>query len=156
MKKMLIIAVLCIAALLLTVITGDYYGLWGQTNINKLDIENIHFRASDSVSGAPVINYHIRCSGQGSNDICSTGKDESSPLGEKTIKIGINRQYRKGLIFKHQVTSESDATTNLRIWVLHTDYQTLTLDVNSEELLQFRTQPKQLQLTPKFIEADDG
>lgn len=152
MKKILIISILSVSSLVLAVIVCDYYGMLGQLKVSKMDIETIHFRATDSVSGAPVINYHIRCSGQGSTDICSTGRYESSVLGEKAIKIGIHRQYLKGMIFMHRVEGAPSEVTQLKIWVLHPDYQTITLDVNSDELLEFRTQPKQLLLTPKFVE----
>ena len=142
-------------SLVAIIIVGDYHGLWGQTVISKMEIENIHFRATDSVTGSPVIDYHVRCSGLGSNDLCTTGNYKSNALGEKSIKIGLHRRYRKGLIFAHPDTTEKGDVIDIKLWILQTDYHTQTINTNSDELLSYRTEPMRLTLEPRLTNQQE-
>ena len=96
--KTLVITLTCLAAALGGFLTGDYHGLWKRSQINRLEIIPIRFKAMDSITQQPVDNYHLRCRSRESSDFCKPVAGVSEAPGVKTVRIAGQRRFETGLL----------------------------------------------------------
>ncbi len=147
--KAIIITLVCICALITGFLIGDYQGLWKRTEITRLEIIQVRFKAIDSVTNQPVDNYHVRCRARGSNDLCVPVADALESPGVKTVRIAGQRKYEKGLLFSHDKGLAVNESAPVELWVIHADYRTLSLASSYTELTSLGTDMKELILTPR-------
>ncbi len=144
-----LIILACLAAVLGVFLAGDYFGLWKRSQISRLEIIPIHFKAVDAVTGRPVYNFHVRCSAPGSLDLCKPAAGAGDASGVKTYRITGLRNFETGLLFNHDKGLVLDGPETIQVWVVHPDYRTHNLQFSYAELAALGNDMQQLVLTPR-------
>ena len=149
--KTLVITLTCLAAALGGFLTGDYHGLWKRSQVNRLEIIPIRFKAIDSITHQPVDNYHLRCRSRESGDFCKPVAGVSEAPGVKTVRIAGQRKFETGLLFNHDKGLVMEGPESIELWVIHPDYRTYNLETSYAELVSLGSDMKELILTPRVM-----
>lgn len=158
-RKPALVALACLCVLAAVFLIGDYHGLWKRELVSRLEILQVRFKAVDGETGRPVDGFHIRCRsrapaaaprrpGIAQDDLCVPVSGAAEAPGVKTFRVAAQRQFEKGLLF-HRDRGLLDAAAPIELWVLHTDYKTLTLPFTPGQLLSPTPDPKEITLFPR-------
>ena len=149
--KTLIITLACLVAALGGFLIGDYHGLWKRSQINRLEIIPIRFKAIDIITNQPVDNYYVRCRSLESSDLCPPVAGAAEPPGVKTVRIAGQRKFETGLLFNHDKGLVMDGPESIEIWVIHANYRIHNQETSYAELVSLGSKMKELILTPKVM-----
>ena len=149
--KTLIITLACLVAALGGFLIGDYHGLWKRSQINRLEIIPIRFKAIDIITNQPVDNYYVRCRSLESSDLCPPVAGAAEPPGVKTVRIAGQRKFETGLLFNHDKGLVMDGPESIDIWVIHANYRIHKRETSYAELVSLGSNMKELILTPRVM-----
>lgn len=149
--KTALITLAWLTAALGVFLAGDYFGLWKRSQTSRLEIIPIHFKATDSVTGRPVYNFHVRCSAPGSFNLCRPAAGAGDASGARTYRISGRRNFETGLLFNHDMGLVLDGPENIQVWVVHPDYQIHNQQYSYAELVSLGSDLNQLVLTPRVV-----
>lgn len=132
MKKKIILTCASLILLLAGFVYADYLSLFGTTNKEVLDFAVIQFKPVDEESGAPIYDTHAVCFRHRNHNACTirdTGRGDVV-----AAYFPMYKTVRKSLFFTQSEEMKMPLDGEIRIMLIHNNYQSKTNIFNMENI----------------------